>query len=77
MGSLVTYRLEGPSARIAMDDGKLNVLSLADAHRAPRGVRASQRRRRTGRAAGRDGVLSAGFDLNVLTGPAGRRPPTC
>jgi hypothetical protein len=28
MGSLVPYRLEGSNTRIAMDDGKLNVLSL-------------------------------------------------
>ena len=37
MGSLVTYRVEGPAVRIGMDDGKLNVLSpqmLAELHEA-------------------------------------------
>ena len=66
MGSLVTYRLEGPSARIAMDDGKLNVLSLqmlTDLHEA------FERASADGVPvvlSGRQGVFSAGFDLNVL-----------
>lgn len=66
MGSLVTYRLEGPNARITMDDGKLNVLSvqmLAELHEA-------FDRARAGAVpvvlSGREGVFSAGFDLNVL-----------
>lgn len=68
MGSPVTYRLEGSSARITMDDGKLNVLSLemltglhdAFARAESDGVPVA--------LSGREGVLSAGFDLKVLRG---------
>jgi enoyl-CoA hydratase len=66
MGSLVTYRPEGPVAVITMDDGKVNALSpqlLAE-------LTAAVDRAEADRAAivlsGRPGVFSAGFDLRVL-----------
>jgi enoyl-CoA hydratase len=68
MGSLVTYRLEGPSARIAMDDGKVNVFTLqmlTELHAA------FERAEGDGVPvvlSGRDGIFSAGFDLQVLRG---------
>jgi len=68
MASLVSYRAEDRVARIGMDDGKVNVLSppmLAELHRA------FERAAGDGATVvlrGRDGILSAGFDLKVLTG---------
>jgi enoyl-CoA hydratase len=66
MAELVSYRLEGPVATIAMDDGKMNVLSpdmLAQ-------LNAALDRARADRAVvlltGRPGVFSAGFDLGVF-----------
>ncbi len=72
MGTLVNYRTEASSVRITMDDGKLNVLStqmLDELHAAferasTEGLPVVLR--------GREGVVSAGFDLKVLNagGPA-------
>lgn len=66
MGTLVTYALDGPVATITMDDGKVNVLSLDMLGE----LNAALDRAETDGAvvvlAGRDGVLSAGFDLPVL-----------
>jgi len=68
MGSLVTYRRDEHAVRLDMDDGKLNVLStpmLTELHEAferasAEGVPVVLR--------GREGVMSAGFDLKVLRG---------
>jgi len=68
MQPLVRYRLEGRVATVTMDDGKLNVLSptMFDELAA-----ALDRARDDGAVlllGGREGVLSAGFDLKVLRG---------
>ena len=66
LGSLVTYTLDGSTATIAMDDGKVNALSpamLAEVSAA------FDRAREDGAAViltGRAGTFSAGFDLKVL-----------
>ena len=67
MGSPVTYELAGRVARIGMDDGKVNVVSIAmqaalheALDRAERDAAAVVQLR------GRDGVFSAGFDLAVF-----------
>jgi enoyl-CoA hydratase len=68
MGSLVTYRRDEHAVRLDMDDGKLNVLStpmLTELHEA------FERASAEGVPvvlSGREGALSAGFDLNVLRG---------
>lgn len=72
MTGLVTYRLADGVATIAMDDGKVNALSLPMIS----AVRvALDRAEAEGAAAvlltGRDGVLSAGFDLGVLAAGGG------
>jgi enoyl-CoA hydratase len=66
MGTLVSYRLDGPIATITMDDGKVNVLS-------PRmlgEIGAALDRAAADQAvvvlAGRPGAFCAGFDLSVL-----------
>jgi enoyl-CoA hydratase len=67
MGSLVTYKQDGPIVRIVMDDGRLNVLTpemLDELHEAFE--------RASGEGipvvlSGREGALSAGFDLKVIT----------
>jgi enoyl-CoA hydratase len=66
MGTLVSYQLDDSVATITMDDGKVNVLSLAMLTE----LGAALGRAAADRAAvvltGRDGVFSAGFDLPVL-----------
>jgi len=72
MGSLVNYRTEASSVRITMDDGKVNALSpqmLDELHAA------FERASTEGLPvvlSGRQGIVSAGFDLKVLNagGPA-------
>jgi len=66
MENIVSYRLDGPVATIAMDDGKVNAMS-------PRmlgEVGAAFDRAEADRAVlvltGREGVFSAGFDLPTL-----------
>jgi enoyl-CoA hydratase len=66
MDTIVSYRLDGPIATIAMDDGKVNAMSP----RMIREVGAAFDRAEADRAVvvltGRDGVFSAGFDLPTL-----------
>lgn len=68
MADIATYTLGGAVATIRMDDGKVNVVSPTLIH----GVAAALDRARADHAAvvltGRPGVLSAGFDRNVLLG---------
>jgi enoyl-CoA hydratase len=73
MGSPVTYTQDGPIIRIAMDDGKLNVLSseMLDALHA-----AFERALDQGMPvilSGRQGAMSAGFDLKVMTSAGSAR----
>jgi len=66
MGSFVSYTLEGGVAAIAMDDGKVNAMSLqmqAELHEA---LDRAQADHATVLLTGRKGVFSAGFDLPVL-----------
>jgi len=66
MGSFVSYTLDGAVATIAMDDGKVNVMSP----QMQAGLREALDRAEADRAtvvlAGRKGVFSAGFDLPLL-----------
>lgn len=71
MASLVTYQRDESVVRVGMDDGKLNVLSpqmlveLGEAFEQASGEGVPVVLR------GREGVLSAGFDLKVLQGGDG------
>ena len=66
MGTLVSYQLKDSVAAITMDDGKVNVMSTA----MQTGLNEALDRAEADGAVvllrGRDGVFSAGFDLNVL-----------
>ena len=66
MGSLVTYRLHDSVATITMDDGKVNVLSLAMLTELDAALNRAEADRAVVVLTGRDGVFSAGFDLPVL-----------
>jgi enoyl-CoA hydratase len=69
MSELVTYELAGGIGTITMDDGKVNVFSIPML----RAVHAAFDRAEHDQAvvvlSGREGMFSAGFDLNVLAGP--------
>src|SRR5262245_2777256 len=70
---LVRYDLAGAVATLAMDDGKVNVLSPAMQQAIHAGLdRAEAEGAEAVVLAGRDGVFSAGFDLGILRagGPA-------
>ena len=75
MTTLVNYELKDSVATIAMDDGKVNVMSIAMSS----ALNAALDRAASDRAVvvltGRPGVFSAGFDLNTLTagGPDGHK----
>jgi enoyl-CoA hydratase len=66
MGTLVTYRLHDAVATITMDDGKVNVLSLAMLTELDAALDRAEADRAVVMLTGRDGVFSAGFDLAVL-----------
>jgi enoyl-CoA hydratase len=66
MGGLVTYRLHGSVATITMDDGKVNVLSLAMLAELDAALDRAAADRAVVILTGREGVFSAGFDLPVL-----------
>ena len=66
MGTLVTYRLHDAVADITMDDGKVNVLSLAMLTELDATLDRAEADRAVVVLTGRDGVFSAGFDLPVL-----------
>ncbi|HUC24844.1 MAG TPA: crotonase/enoyl-CoA hydratase family protein [Streptosporangiaceae bacterium] len=66
MGALVTYRLHDSVATITMDDGKVNVLSLAMLTELGAALDRAAADRAVVVLTGRDGVFSAGFDLPVL-----------
>ncbi len=63
---MVSYRLSERVATIAMDDGKVNVLSLATQAALHEALDQAERDRATVLLTGRPGVFSAGFDLTVL-----------
>src|ERR1700740_2940804 len=66
MGTLVTYRLHDGVAAITMDDGKVNVLSLALRTELDAALDRAEADRAVVALTGREGVFSAGFDLPVL-----------
>ena len=66
MGPLVTYRLHDAVATITMDDGKVNVLSLAMLTELDAALDQAAADRAVVVLTGRDVVFSAGFDLPVL-----------
>lgn len=66
MGSIVRYTLEGSVATIAMDDGKVNAMSLQMQAGLNEALDRAEADRATVLLAGRKGVFSAGFDLPVL-----------
>lgn len=66
MGALVTYRLQDSVATITMDDGKVNVLSLAMLTELDAALDRAAADRAVVVLSGREGVFSAGFDLPVL-----------
>jgi len=72
MDAHVTYRLDGSVATLAMDDGKVNALSLAKFAQLNRALDQAEVDRAVVVLTGRPGVFSAGFDLTVLKagGPA-------
>ena len=66
MSSLVSYRLDDGVATITMDDGKVNVLSLAMFEAVNRALDQAETDAAAVVLAGRPNVFSAGFDLRVL-----------
>ncbi len=67
MSTHVTYQLEESIAIIAMDDGKVNVLSIPMLSELNRALDRAENDRAVVVLTGRPGVFSAGFDLSVLT----------
>jgi enoyl-CoA hydratase len=66
MSKLATYGLDGRIATIAMDDGKANVLSIAMLRSLHAALDQAERDRAVVVLTGREGCLSAGFDLKVF-----------
>lgn len=66
MDALVSYRLDDSVATITMDDGKVNVLSLAMLTELGVALGRAVADRAVVVLTGREGVFSAGFDLPVL-----------
>lgn len=68
MGTLITYRLENAVATITWDDGKRNVVSPELVVELGAALDRAVQDRAVVLLTGREGVFSAGFDLNVLKG---------
>src|SRR5262249_36054499 len=66
MSTPVTYQLEDSIARISMDDGKMNVLSVDMLFELGRAFDRAKADRAVVLLAGREGVFSGGFDLRAL-----------
>jgi enoyl-CoA hydratase len=66
MTRLVDYRMADSVAAITMDDGKVNVMSLAMQQEIHAALDRAERDTAVVLLSGRDGVFSAGFDLPVL-----------
>jgi enoyl-CoA hydratase len=67
MTPLVSYELDGAVATIAMDDGKVNALSLEMLAELGAALDRAETDRAVVVLTGRDGVFSAGFHLPTLT----------
>jgi enoyl-CoA hydratase len=68
MDALVSYRLDDSVATIAMDDGKVNVLSPAMLTELEAALDRAAADQAVVVLTGRQGVFSAGFDLTILRG---------
>ena len=66
MAELATYELEDGIATIAMDDGKVNALSIAMLERLHECLDRAEKDEAVTILTGREGYLSAGFDLRVF-----------
>ena len=66
MPALVSYESDGTIARITLDDGKVNALSLAMTRELNGALDRAAAERAVVLLAGREGVFSAGFDLAAL-----------
>lgn len=66
MSDPVAYRLDGPIARITMDDGKVNALSIGMLEALHGALDQAARDGAVVLLSGREGYLSAGFDLKVF-----------
>ncbi len=66
MSSPVSYSLDGPIATITMDDGKANALSIAMLGALHEAFDRAERDGAVALLCGREGYLSAGFDLKVF-----------
>jgi Enoyl-CoA hydratase/isomerase len=65
MSTLVSYETDGTTATVTMDDGKVNVLSLAMVRELNAALDRAAAERQVVLLTGREGVFSAGFDLAV------------
>jgi enoyl-CoA hydratase len=72
MDSFVSYTLDGGVATLAMDDGKVNSLSIPALEALHAAFDRAERDGAVVLVIGREGVFSAGFDLKVF--PQGRAP---
>jgi enoyl-CoA hydratase len=66
VGSLVRYELNGSVAKVTLDDGKVNVLSVEMLSQMNQALDQVLCDEAVCLLAGRDGIFSAGFDLAVL-----------
>lgn len=69
MAELVTYRRDDRVSTVTMDDGKVNVFSLAMLGALHEAFDQAERDGTAVVLTGRPGCFSAGFDLGVLAGP--------
>ena len=72
MSDLLSYTLEGGVATLAMDDGKVNAMSIPMLEALHAAFDRAERDRAVVLLTGREGIFSAGFDLKVF--PQGREP---
>lgn len=68
MSEPTTYTLDGPTATITMDDGKVNALSIAMLRSLHDAFEQAERDEAAVLLSGREKCLSAGFDINVFAG---------
>ncbi|HWX96540.1 MAG TPA: crotonase/enoyl-CoA hydratase family protein [Solirubrobacteraceae bacterium] len=66
MGKLATYERNGRIATIRMDDGKVNAFSIPMLRAIHEAFDQAERDRAVVVLSGREGIFSAGFDLNVF-----------
>ena len=72
MNDLLSYSLDGGVATLAMDDGKVNAMSIPMLETLHAAFERAERDGAVVLLTGREGIFSAGFDLKVF--PQGREP---